>query len=366
MLIQQVSLNERSYNIYIGQNIISQITDILQNLNHQQKSVVIITENNVASLYIDLLTDRLKQDGYQTHILILPSGEATKSLHYFEKITNFCLEHNVERQHAIIAFGGGVIGDLTGFVASILRRGCRFIQIPTTLLSQVDSSVGGKTAINCGYGKNLIGTFYQPSAVLIDIHFLYSLTDRIYRSGYAEVLKYGLLGDLDFFEYLAQNNGLFLEKNADFLIKIIAHCVKMKAEIVSRDETEQGERALLNLGHTFGHAYEAETHYSDILYHGEAVAIGMLHAAEFSNFLNYLSLDEVNRLKQVLIEAGFNLNIKDYIKSFNSDVIINHMMQDKKVVNNTLTLILYNALGNTFIDKSINKDLLKSYLSKIN
>ncbi len=364
MLIQSVSLAQRSYNIYIGNQILTVVSDVLSQLNPQQKSVVIITEQNVADLYLTSLKTILSNKGYDVHALTLPAGESTKSFTYFEHVMRFCLQHNVERNHALIAFGGGVIGDLTGFVASTLRRGCKFIQIPTTLLAQVDSSVGGKTAINSLEGKNLIGTFYQPSAVIIDSHFLQSLPKRVYLSGYAEVIKYGILGDKEFFDYLNDNNDLFLQRHDDFLIKIIAHCVKMKADIVGRDETEQGERALLNLGHTFGHAYEAETGYSDILHHGEAVAIGMLDAAQFSQQLNYLSVDDVMCIKALLLKAGFNVNIKDYLSHFSGDIILNHMMQDKKVSNNMITLILLKKIGQACIDKNINKNILIEYFSK--
>lgn len=362
MIIQNVDLAHRSYAIHIGNQIIDTVTDILYTLNPSQKSVVIITENNVANLYLNSLSNILSQKGYIVYSLVLPSGESTKSFAFFEQVMRFCLQHNIERNHAIIAFGGGVIGDLTGFVASTLRRGCRFIQIPTTLLSQVDSSVGGKTAINSTEGKNLIGTFYQPSAVIIDIQFLKSLPRRVYLSGYAEVIKYGLLGDKDFFDYLRHHNDLFLAQDNDFLIKIIAHCVRMKADIVSRDETEQGDRALLNLGHTFGHAYEAETGYSDILHHGEAVAIGMLHAAEFSHILNHLSAHDVSTIKEFLVTVGFNLNIKEYIPHFSSDIILKHIMQDKKVSDNQVTLILLNNIGQAFINKKININLFFNYL----
>jgi 3-dehydroquinate synthase len=362
MIIQNVALGNRGYDIFIGNQIINSITDILHTLNPNQKSVVIITETNVADLYLKMLNDVLIEKGYEIHSLVLPSGESTKSLLFFEQVMRFCLQHNVERNHALIAFGGGVIGDLTGFVASTLRRGCRFIQIPTTLLSQVDSSVGGKTAINSLEGKNLIGTFYQPSAVIIDIQFLKSLSNRVYRSGYAEVIKYGLLGDKQFFDYLRHHNDLFLVRDTHFLMNIIAHCVKMKADIVSRDETEQGERALLNLGHTFGHAYEAETGYSDILHHGEAVAIGMVDAAEFSYRLNYLSLSDVSMVKKFLVEVGFNITIKDYASHISAEIILKHMMQDKKVSNNQMTLILLNNIGHAFINKNTDIQVLSDYL----
>ena len=363
MRTQIVDLGNRSYNIYIGNQIIDIVSDVLHGLNPQQKSVIIITEQNVADLYLKNLEVILQNKGYKTYPLVLPSGEQTKSFNFFEQVVRFCLRHNVERNHAIIAFGGGVIGDLTGFSASTIRRGCRFIQIPTTLLSQVDSSVGGKTAINSPEGKNLIGTFYQPAAVIIDSQFLKSLPMRVYRSGYAEVIKYGVLGDKDFFDYLKDNNDLFLNQDIDFLIKIIAHCVKMKADIVMRDETEQGERALLNLGHSFGHAYEAETGYSDRLHHGEAVAIGMLNAAEFSYQLNCISKEDVLIFKEFLLKVGFNLNILDYIPNFSGDVILGHIMQDKKVSNNQITLILLHKIGHAFIDKSIKNNILLSYIN---
>ncbi len=362
MIIKNVALGNRGYDIFIGNQIINTVTDILHTLNPNQKSVVIITETNVADLYLKMLNDILIEKGYEIHSLVLPSGESTKSLPFFEQVMRFCLQHNVERNHALIAFGGGVIGDLTGFVASTLRRGCQFIQIPTTLLSQVDSSVGGKTAINSPEGKNLIGTFYQPSAVIIDIQFLKSLSNRVYRSGYAEVIKYGLLGDKAFFDYLSQHTHLFLSRDTHFLMNIIAHCVQMKADIVIRDETEQGERALLNLGHTFGHAYEAETGYSDILHHGEAVAIGMVDAAEFSYRLNYLSLSDVSTVKKFLVEVGFNITIKDYAPHISAEIILKHMMQDKKVSNNQMTLILLNNIGQAFISKNTNIQILNDYL----
>lgn len=363
MIIQNVSLGSRSYKIHIGHHNLNLVTDILKELNPKQKSVVIITEQNVAELYLDNIKHILLNAKYHVEALILPSGEATKSFTYFEKVTRFCLKNNVERNHAIIALGGGVVGDLTGFVASTIRRGCKFIQIPTTLLSQVDSSVGGKTAINSVEGKNLIGTFYQPSAVIIDIEFLKSLSDRVYRSGYAEVIKYGLLGDKDFFDFLKSNNHLFLERNNDFLIKIIAHSVKMKADIVSRDETEQGERALLNLGHTFGHAYEAETGYSDILHHGEAVAIGMYDAIRFSYLLGLVSEMQVKEVQELLLQAGFNLNIHHFISDFSIQNIIQHIMQDKKVVDNNMTFILLKNIGIAFIDKNIDKNSLIEYFN---
>jgi 3-dehydroquinate synthase len=365
MLTHTVALGDRSYPIHIGDNILGFITDILKNLNPKQKSVVVITEKNVSDLYLGVLNNILIQADYTVHSLILPSGEGTKSFTFFETIARFCLQHHVERNHAIIAFGGGVIGDLTGFVASTVRRGCRFIQIPTTLLSQVDSSVGGKTAINTHEGKNLIGTFYQPSAVLIDSHFLKTLPQRVYRSGYAEVIKYGVLGDKDFFDYLKNNNDLFLKQDTDFLIRIISHCVRMKADIVMRDETEQGERALLNLGHTFGHAYEAQTRYSDTLHHGEAIAIGMLNAAEFSSLLKIIPSEEVVCLKECLLNAGFEIDILKIIPDFSSDMIIKHMMQDKKVSNNKMTLILLEKIGKAYIDKNINLNMLSEYFNNI-
>jgi len=349
MLTQNVALGSRSYDVLIGHNILDQLVGVLKNLNAEQRSVTIITEDTVANLYLEKIKSLLESTDYQVNILILPAGESTKSLENYERCMHFCLQHNVERNHALIALGGGVIGDLTGFVAATLRRGCRFIQVPTTLLAQVDSSVGGKTAINCQYGKNLIGAFYQPSAVLIDVNFLGTLSKRVYRSGYAEVIKYGLLGDKEFFNYLAQNNDLFLNQDIEFLIKIIAHCVEMKANIVSRDETEKGERALLNLGHTFAHAYEAETGYSDTLHHGEAVALGMLNAAQFSSFQGHLNTNIVDNIENVLFAAGFNLNIIYYISDLNIDNILKHMMQDKKVSNYRLSLILLKDIGHSFI-----------------
>lgn len=365
MQIQHFPLGARAYDIYIGRHILKMAAEILGQLNPSQKSVVIITEQIVADLYLSEMIEILSAQNYQVHPLILPVGEGTKSLHYFEQAMNFCLNKNVARNHAIIALGGGVIGDLTGFVAATLRRGCRFIQIPTTLLSQVDSSVGGKTAINSAYGKNLIGAFYQPSAVIIDTQFINSLPERVYRSGYAEVIKYGILGDKAFFEFLKHNVDLYKTRNQEFLTKVIAHSVKMKADIVCQDETEQSLRALLNLGHTFAHAYEAETGYSDTLYHGEAVAIGMYDASAFSVQLGYLTQSECNDIKTVLLAAEFNLNICDYIPNFSTEKIIHHMQQDKKVLNDQMVFILLKNIGNAYIDKNISKYKLIEYLNKI-
>lgn len=363
MITHIVPLDERSYPIYIGENTVHDLPKVINDLNPKQKNIIVITEHNVATLYADTIKAILENSEYSVDIFILPAGEETKSFENYIKVMNFCLEKNTDRNHILIAFGGGVIGDLVGFIASTLKRGCRFIQIPTTLLSQVDSSVGGKTAINSPHGKNLIGTFYQPSSVIIDINFIASLPQRVYLSGYAEVIKYGLLGDKDFFDYLVASHELMKKRDKQFLLKIISHSVKMKSDIVSRDETEQGERALLNLGHTFGHAYEAETGYSDILYHGEAVAIGMFEASRFSWKKGHLSEKEYLKIKEFLSLSGFSLDIQAYIPDYNPEAIIAHMMHDKKASNNEVKLILLKAIGAAFIE--INKyHYILEYLNK--
>ncbi|MEO0831087.1 MAG: 3-dehydroquinate synthase, partial [Pseudomonadota bacterium] len=279
-----VELGERSYDVEIGHDLLKRSGGLIAPLLRRPK-VAVLTDENVAKLHLNALQDGLASAGIEMTSLALPAGEATKSWPHFERAVEWLLAEKVERNDVVIALGGGVIGDLAGFAAAVLRRGVRFVQIPTSLLAQVDSSVGGKTGINAPQGKNLIGAFHQPSLVLADTSVLGTMTQRDFLSGYGEVVKYGLLGDAEFFEWIEANGPDVSGGEMAARVRAVSRSVQMKADIVARDETEQGDRALLNLGHTFCHALEAATGYSDRLLHGEGVAIGCALAFELSSRL---------------------------------------------------------------------------------
>ena len=363
--IVHVPLGDRAYDVIVGAGVSKLLPEKLKDIASKQKTVVVITEDNVAKHHLASLQTALENSDYDVRPLILKAGEATKNFENLEKAVRFCLEHHVERSHAIIALGGGVIGDLTGFVASMIRRGCKFIQIPTTLLAQVDSSVGGKTAINTPDGKNLVGAFYQPSLVLADTDYLQTLSKRDYNAGYAEVLKYGLLGDKDFFIFLSQNQDQFDAYNPDYLRKIVTYSVQMKADIVVEDEKEHGRRALLNLGHTFGHAYEAEMGYSEKLLHGEAVALGMVHAFEYSAAQGLCTLEDAAFVCDVIKKAHLPTSLKDTLPNASSEILLKHMKQDKKVSDGSLTFILVKAIGDAFIQKDVEQNKIIRFLDII-
>lgn len=363
--IVHVPLENRAYDVVIGADIISSLPDYITELCPKQTSFVIISEDNVVHHHYRTLEKILLDAGLTVHLLSLPAGENTKNFAYLEQVVRFCLEKKVERHHVIIAFGGGVIGDLTGFATSMIRRGCKFIQIPTTLLAQVDSSVGGKTAINTPEGKNLVGSFYQPALVLADTDYLQTLSNRDYKAGYAEVLKYGLLGDADFFDYLEQSQNACDVRDKDFLLKIVTHSVQMKADIVVRDEHEKADRALLNLGHTFGHAYEAMCGYSDKLLHGEAVALGMVHAFAFSAEYDFCDKTEGIRVKQVIANAGLPTDLDMILPHSKASHILDYMLQDKKMVDGGMNLILAHGIGRAFIEKNVQQKQILDFLNTI-
>ncbi|MEH6525836.1 MAG: 3-dehydroquinate synthase [Sneathiella sp.] len=348
-----VSLGERSYEIVIGDDLLSQAGTYLKPILRSSR-VAILTDENVAPLHLERLTKSLGEVGIDHISIILPAGESSKSLATYEKVMDQLLEAKIQRDEALIALGGGVIGDLTGFAASTLRRGIDFIQIPTTLLSQVDSSVGGKTGINAPQGKNLIGAFYQPKLVLADVGLLSSLPKRELLAGYAEVVKYGLLGDFDFFGWLEANGPAIIQGDITARIKAVEKSVKAKAAIVAQDEREGGVRALLNLGHTFGHALEAETGYGPYLNHGEAVAIGIIMAAELSVKMGLLSGQEGNRIHSHFQSVGLPQKVPNIVGlSWQSDRLLDHMRQDKKVSAGKLTFILLKAIGNAFTTQDV-------------
>ena len=286
--------------------------------------------------------------------MTLPPGEGTKSWSGLQRCTDWLLAQKIERSDLVIALGGGVIGDLVGFAAAILRRGVRFVQIPTTLLAQVDSSVGGKTGINAAAGKNLIGAFHQPSFVLADVDLLDTLKPRDLRAGYGEVVKYGLLGDLKFFEWLEEHGPAVIRGDVGARITAVKWSCQMKADIVTRDETEMGDRALLNLGHTFGHALEAATGYSDRLLHGEGVAIGCALAIELSARLGLCAQDDASRVRAHLRRMGMKVDIADIPGDLPPpEALLEMMSQDKKVVAGQLRFILTRGIGRAFVSSDV-------------
>lgn len=362
MTIVNVDLGLRSYEIIIKEDLLSEAGNFISQ-RISGKKIAIVTDENVYRLHGKQLESALI--GFEVHIIVCPAGEAQKSFEGLQKILNSLFDKSFERNDTLIAFGGGVIGDLTGFAASIFKRGCKFIQIPTTLLSQVDSSVGGKTAINNKYGKNLVGSFYQPKLVLSDTNVLKTLPKRELKAGYSEVVKYALLGNYDFFNWLEKNGKKVLSCDPNTLEKAIELSCKTKARIVAEDERETGKRALLNLGHTFAHALEVEAMKSGDLLHGEAVSAGMEMAFEFSLKENLCSAKDVKRVKAHFQALGLT-SIKDIIPLLkNSNKFLSFMQQDKKNDGGNITLIMVNSIGDAFIQKSTSKVSLLEYLSQL-
>lgn len=361
-----VALADRSYEIKIGQGLLEQAGELIAP-HVKRPFVAIVTDANVAKIHLATLEKSLAAKGITSKTIILPAGEATKSYKYLAELCDGLIAAGVERRDVVIALGGGVIGDITGFAASILRRGVNFVQIPTSLLAQVDSSVGGKTGINSPLGKNLIGAFHQPVLVLADLDVLNTLPGRQRAAGYAEIAKYGLLGNAKFFEWLDLNVETIVNGGND--LSAIAHAVRtsceMKAQIVAEDETETGVRALLNLGHTFGHALEAACGYSDRLLHGEAVSIGMVQAFKFSERLGHcargLSTQVAAHLKRAKLPTHAS-EISGALPPPNE--LVELMRQDKKAVAGKLTFILAKSIGESFIAKNVDDAAVLTFLEK--
>lgn len=357
-----VSLGARGYDIHVGGGLLARAHELLAPLARGVTPVV--TDEHVAKLHLDALVASLRGAGIDAKPVILAAGENTKSFAGLERLCNALLSLGVERGGLIVALGGGVIGDLTGFAAGILKRGVGFAQLPTTLLAQVDSSVGGKTAINTLEGKNLVGLFHQPRIVLADIGVLSTLPKRELLAGYAEVAKYGALGDADFFSWLEANAAAALAGDAAALTHIVAHSCKMKADVVARDERETGERALLNLGHTFGHALEAATGYSDRLLHGEGVAIGTALAFRLSARLGLSPAADAERIEKHLRAIGLPAAIADVAgPRIGAGALIRHMMHDKKAKDGKLTFILARGIGHAFIAGDVAMDDVQALLA---
>ncbi len=357
----RVELAERAYDIVIGNG-----PDLaaLVRPHLARPWTVIVSDRNVAALHLERIQAALTAGGIATDAVIVDPGEPSKSFAGLEHLVERLLELKVERGDAVIALGGGVIGDLVGFAASILRRGSRFIQMPTTLLAQVDSSVGGKTAINSRHGKNLIGAFHQPVLVGIDLDLLRTLPRRELLAGYAEVVKYGLLGDAAFFAWLEQNHADVLGGGPSLAHAVATSC-RHKARIVAADERETGERALLNLGHTFGHALEAATGFSQRLLHGEAIAIGMVMAFELSVRLGHCPATDAARARRHLAACGLPTGTGAIAgPALSTEELWHHMQQDKKASQGNLTFVLTRGIGQAFLSRDVKRDDVMAVLAR--
>jgi 3-dehydroquinate synthase len=361
-----VSLGARSYDIVIGRGVLGSLGTSIAALRPGAKTFV-VTDANVARHTMAAAEAALARAGLVTRHMIVAPGEASKSYPVFEKVCEAILNAQIERDDLIVALGGGVIGDLAGFAAAVVRRGLDYVQVPTTLLAQVDSSVGGKTAIDSNQGKNLIGAFHQPILVLADTALLDTLPPREFRAGYAELVKYGLLGDAGFFDWLetnwrdvfAGNAGSFAREHA------VTVACRAKAAIVGRDERDTGERALLNLGHTFGHALEAACGFSERLLHGEAIAVGMALAFDFSTRRGLLPAAEAERVKRHLAAVGLPTRLSDIPGPLPSvDRMMELIAQDKKVKRGMLTFILVRAIGSAFVESGVAEREVRAFLSE--
>ncbi len=363
MIQVPVALATRSYDIHIGSNLLQTTGQRIKRLR-PTAACAIITDENVNALHGATVRASLDLETIRHTTITIPPGEASKSFAGLEHVVNGLLAARIERGDLVLALGGGVVGDLAGFAAGIVRRGADFVQIPTTLLAQVDSSVGGKTGINTAHGKNLAGLFYQPQLVLADTAVLDTLPVREFAAGYAEIVKYGLLGDAAFFSWLEQNRAAIFAGTSARAEAIATSC-RMKAAIVARDERETGDRALLNLGHTFGHALEAATGYSQRLLHGEGVAIGMVLAFEFSARLGLLDPAAAQRVAAHLAQAGLPTQIHHIDNAnFSVEQLMTAIRQDKKVVRGTLTFILNRAIGDSFVAKDVNEADVAAFLAE--
>ena len=359
----EVELGDRSYRILIGSELIANAMDHLRPLLHR-KRVAVVTDANVARHgFLALLRDCVERENVEFNAKVLPVGETVKSWDCLRDVAEWLLSLETERQDVVLALGGGVVGDLAGFAAAILRRGVRHVQFPTTLMSQVDSSVGGKTGINSSYGKNLIGAFHQPSLVLCDLSALDTLPKREFLSGYGEVAKYGLLGDAEFFRWLEINGQSLYKGDRALQAEAVRNSCRMKAEIVAADETELGRRALLNLGHTFCHALEAASEYSERLRHGEGVAIGCCLAFEASHRLGYCSSAASARVRSHFSKLGMVHRIADIPGELPSaDALIELMRQDKKVQGGKIRFVLAKGIGQAFVCENADLDVVKRML----
>jgi 3-dehydroquinate synthase len=359
-----VDLGPRSYDILIGGGLLTEAGALIRPLL-ARPFVAIVTDETVARLHLETLREGLARADVESEAIILPPGEASKSMSCLSALLERLLDARVERDDLIVAFGGGVIGDLAGFAAAILRRGVGFVQVPTSLLAQVDSSVGGKTGVNAPQGKNLIGAFHQPRLVLADTDVLDTLDRRDLVAGYGEVAKYGLLGDEAFFGWLEENGPAIAAGGQHARVEAVRRSCQMKADVVGRDETERGDRALLNLGHTFAHALEAATGYSGRLLHGEAVAIGCALAFEVSARMGLCAQEAPSRVRAHFAAMGMKRDLGDIAGELpDSEVLINLMRQDKKVRQGRMTFILVRGIGRAFVSRDADLDIVRAVLDE--
>jgi 3-dehydroquinate synthase len=361
----KLDLGQNSYNILIKYGLLANAATHIKTVTKNNR-VIIVTDKNVAKLYLYPLIDNLESNGFAVEYIIMNPGELQKSFVSLTRLCNNILKLTPDRSTTLIALGGGVIGDLVGFTASIMLRGIDFIQIPTTLLSQVDSSVGGKTGINTNYGKNLIGSFYQPKLVLIDTNTLNSLSDREFNSGYAEVVKYALINNKKFFEYLEEHKPDIKQRNYDILQEVIKISCTSKVNIVKQDEKEQNDkRALLNLGHSFGHSLEYNINYNEKLKHGEAVAIGMVLAFKFSEALKLCPEGTHHKIINHFKYFNIPADVTDIDFEFDPDILFKAMLADKKNQNGNIVLILASNIGEAYVARNINHSSVEQFLNLI-
>jgi len=361
----RVELGDRAYEILVGPRLIEGAGREIQPLL-RRRQVVIVSDETVARHFLPQLRDSLSKAGITHHSILLPAGEETKDLDHFGRLAEEILGFGIERGTMLVALGGGVVGDVTGFAAATLLRGIDFVQIPTTLLAQVDSSVGGKTGINTRIGKNLIGAFYQPRLVLADTGTLTTLPRRELLAGYAEIVKYGLIRDAEFFTWLEAEGHSVCDLVPMALRRAVLTSCAMKAKIVASDEREEGDRALLNFGHTFGHALETETGFSARLLHGEAVALGMVLAFDFAARLGLVAAETASRVRRHLDAIGLPTRLSAVgLADLSPDHLLSHMSKDKKVRDGRITLILPRRIGEAFVMKDAPVDALRDFLSMV-
>lgn len=364
MTTVNVELGEKSYPIYIGRGLLENAGEMIRNILPDSKCVI-VTDENLAAIHLETLQQSLKKQDIEFANIVVKPGEASKSFDVFRTVVGEILDTRFERGDAVIGFGGGVIGDLAGFAAACVRRGMNFVQIPTSLLAQVDSSVGGKTGINASQGKNLVGAFLQPKLVIADTGLLKTLSAREFRAGYAEMVKYGLIDQPKFFDRL-EKDWQKIFALGDELVEAVAFSCQAKADIVAQDEFEHGKRALLNLGHTFGHALEGVTGYDPSrLVHGEGVAIGTVLAHEYSNRMNICDADSVERVKAHFKQVGLPTRISDIPGSIPSarEMMV-FIEQDKKVSRGELTFILTRGLGKSYIANNVTASEVMAFLEE--
>ncbi|MBA4163338.1 MAG: 3-dehydroquinate synthase [Erythrobacter sp.] len=353
MAVIPVELAGRSYQVHVGRGLLDDAARLTSTFL-RRKQVPVVADANAWAAHGERLARSLADAGHELALYEVPPGEGSKSWQELEHLCDWLLAQGVDRGDHVLALGGGVVGDLTGFACAVLKRGCGFVQLPTTLLAQVDSSVGGKTAINTAAGKNLIGAFHQPSLVLADLTALDTLPTREMRAGYAEVLKYGVLGDAEFFDWLETNGEAVLVREPEPLEHAVAISIAAKARIVAEDEREtSGRRALLNLGHTFGHALEAETGFSDRLLHGEGVALGMVLAAHYSARLGLIAQGDAERVERAIAAVGLPSRLSALGLGCDGSRLVGHMLHDKKMDGNMLPFVLLRNIGEAFLARDV-------------